>query len=134
MPAFGLCLTHVLVAVAHAKPSLGPMIGVAAGVAVADGMLKGVRFAGMEALGAWWIQHLRTAALHAVLRCDCAWFDEPAHAPSALATALTTDADDARAFLSELLCQVVVGVARVVGPLTGSCSAGWQLTLCICAL
>lgn len=134
MPAFGLCLTHVLVAVAHAKPSLGPMIGVAAGVAVADGMLKGVRFAGMEALGAWWIQHLRTAALHAVLRCDCAWFDEPAHAPSALATALTTDADDARAFLSELLCQVVVVVAMVVGTLTWSFSAGWQLTLCICAL
>lgn len=135
VPAFSLCLTQVIMAVAQpAHASLGRMMAATAGVAVADGLLKGVRHAGMECLAARWIEQLRTTMMHTLLHQDCAFFDESAHAPSTLASTLTKDVQDLHALVGDLLGQGVMVLALTLSTWVWALVAGWQLALCVLAL
>jgi len=135
VPAFSLCLTQVILAVAQpTRASLGRMIAATAGVALADGLCKGVRHAGMESLAARWIEQLRGALMHTLLHQDCAFFDEPAHAPSTLASTLTKDAQDLHALVGDLLGQGAMVLALTLATWMWALVAGWQLALCVLAL
>lgn len=135
VPAFSLCLTQILMAIAHTSPvSISAMIGTTACVAVADGVLKGARHAGMDMLAIAWVERLRVHAAHALLAQDCAFYDDACHAPSTLTNTVVKEADDARLFVSELLGQGAVVMAMGLGTLVWAMVRGWQLTLCACAL
>jgi len=135
VPAFSLCLTQVILAVAQpTRASLGRMVAATAGVALGDGLLRGVRHAGMEGLAARWIEQLRNSQMHRLLRQDCAFFDAPAHAPSTLASTLTKDVQDLHALVGDLLGQGAMVLALTLGTWVWALAAGWQLALCVLAL
>ncbi|WFD28583.1 ABC-type xenobiotic transporter [Malassezia nana] len=135
VPAFSLCLSQVILAVAQpGLASLGRMVAATASVAVADGLLKGVRHGGMQSLAARWIERLRTTHMHMLLRQDCAYFHEPLHAPSTLASMLTKDMQDLQALVSDLVGQGVMILALTLGTWIWAVATGWQLALCVLAL
>ncbi|PKI85930.1 ABC-type xenobiotic transporter [Malassezia vespertilionis] len=134
-PVFAFCLTQVMMGIANPNAqSVGMWIGATAGLAVADGVLKGVRLIGMEAIGARWIAALRREAVRQLLVQDCAWYDAPQNTPSALTTQVVRDAEDARVCLGNLVGQAVTLCAMILGTLIWSFVLGWQLTLCMLAL
>ncbi|WFD21017.1 ABC-type xenobiotic transporter [Malassezia caprae] len=135
VPAFSVCLTQVILAVAQpSRASLGRMVAATAGVALADGLCKGVRHAGMESLAARWIETLRGSLMHMLLRQDCAFFDEPAHASSTLASTLTKDVQDLHALVGDLLGQGAMVLALTLATWVWALATGWQLALCVLAL
>lgn len=134
-PAFAYCLAQVLLVVGRASAArLAPLIGATAGVALADGLLKGVRLVSMEALTARWVASLRRRAMARVLVQDARFFDCAENAPSAIATALVKDAEDAGACLGQLVGQLVALLALVVATGVWAFVQGWLLTLCVLAL
>lgn len=132
VPAFSLCLTQVLVAIAQHTPLAGGLLGATAGLAVADGLCKGARFAVMDMLGTHWMQRVRLHAMRLLLAQDCTFHD--AEAPSTLTAHIVKDADDARLLVSEMVGQGTVVLAMGLGAFLWSMVRGWHLTLCACAM
>lgn len=132
VPAFSLCLTQVLVAIAQHAPLAGGLLGATAGLAVADGLCKGARFVVMDMLGTQWMQRVRLHAMRMLLAQDCTFYDT--EAPSTLTAQIVKDADDARLLVSEMVGQGAVVVAMGLGALLWSMVRGWHLTLCACAM
>lgn len=135
VPAFAYCLTQVMMVIARSShAALGPLVGATAAVAVADGVLKGTRLASMEALTARWVASLRMRAMDKVLVQDARWYDQGTNAPSALATIVGKDAEDAGACLGQMLGQLIALAALILGTLLWALVQGWQLTFCALAM
>ncbi|KAL4400434.1 ABC-type transporter [Malassezia pachydermatis] len=135
VPAFSLCLTQVLVRLAQpGRTQLGTMIGATVGVAMADGVVKGLRYALSECIAASWSARLRSLALARVLQQDCTYFTDEDHKPSALAHTWTKDAKDAHVMITEWAGQGSVVVAMGAATWIWALCRGWQLTLCVSAL
>ena len=132
VPAFSLCLTQVLVAVAQHAPLAGGLLGATAGLAVADGLCKGARLVVMDMLATHWMQRVRLHAMRMLLAQDCTFYDK--EAPSTLTAHIVKEADDARLLVSEMVGQGAVLLAMGLGALVWSIVRGWHLTLCACAL
>lgn len=134
-PVFAYCLTQVLMVVGRASAArLAPLIGATAGVAIADGVFRGARLISMETLVARWVASMRLHAMERVIQQDAAWFDRAENAPSALATIVVKNAEDAGACLGQLLGQLVALGAMLLATIVWAFVQGWQLTLCALAL
>lgn len=134
-PVFAYCLTQVLMVVGRASAArLAPLIGATAGVAVADGVFRGARLISMEALVARWVASMRLRAMERVVKQDAAWFDRAENAPSALATIVVKNAEDAGACLGQMLGQLVALGAMLLATIVWAFVQGWQLTMCALAL
>lgn len=134
-PVFSFFLTRLLLLVDGGAPStLRAMVGTTAGVAVADGALKAVRFITMEAIATQWIASLRRSAFQRVVYQDRRWHDRPENAPARIANTLVKDAEDARAFVSQTIGQASVLLAMLLGSLAWAFVQGWLLTLCTLGL
>ncbi|WFD44264.1 ABC-type xenobiotic transporter [Malassezia psittaci] len=134
-PAFAYTLTQVLMVVGRASTArLAPLIGATAGIALVDGLLKGIRLISMEALGARWVASLRIRAMRSVLAQDLRWFDSNENAATSLAKTIVKDAEDASACLGQLLGQIVALGSMLLVTLIWAFIQGWQLTLCAIAI
>lgn len=136
VPAFALCLSQVLSQLALPGPhaALHVWVAAAAGIAVADGVAKGVRYMGTECFGAAWAHKLRGPLLALLLRQDGAFFDTAAHAPSALVQLWIEAVDNARHLVGDGLGQLAMVVVMVLAAWAWAMARGWQLTLCVSAL
>ena len=103
--------------------------GIVLAIAVADGILIGLKIAVMEGLAIKWVTRVREACYSRVLAQDKKWFDKPGNAAPRLVQVLIKDGDDARSLIASVLSQTLVVTAMLGVGLIWALARGWQLTL-----
>ena len=131
-PLFSFLLSRVLFEVsagAQDVRTINIFGGLVLGVAALDGLLLGLKYVIMEAVGMAWITAARTRALSRVLGQDKSWFDKPENGPAQLVQRLVRDGDDARDLIAVVWGQFAVVCAMLGVGLVWAFIRGWQLTL-----
>ena len=131
-PIFSFLLSRLLFQVssgAHNPIIINRYGGLVLGIAALDGLFLGLKYYIMEFCGMSWITHLRSIAIHKILKQDKKWFDESRHSPSDIVQVVVKDGDDARNLISVVWSQFAVVAAMFGVGLIWALVRGWQLTL-----
>jgi ATP-binding cassette subfamily B (MDR/TAP) protein 1 len=131
-PIFSIMLSQLLVEVSNGAQDVSMINafgGIILAVAIADGILVGLKFIALATAGQLWVSHLRTVCNPLVLAQDKRWFDRSENAPSNLCHILMSDGGDASSLISAVIPQSVVVVSMLTVGLIWALARGWQLTL-----
>ncbi|PCH37435.1 nucleoside triphosphate hydrolase protein [Wolfiporia cocos MD-104 SS10] len=131
-PVFSFLLSRVFFEVSIGAKDVSTINlfgGIVLGIAAADGVLIGLKYAVMEVAAMSWVTRIRKVCLSRVLAQDKRWFDKSENSAVRLVQILIKDGDDARALLATVLAQAVVVSAMLGLGLVWALVRGWQLTL-----
>ena len=131
-PIFSVMLSQLLVEVSKGAQNvsiINAFGGIILAVAIADGILVGLKFITLETAGQLWVSHLRTVCYPLVLAQDKRWFDRSENAASNLCHTLMNHSGDASSLISAVIPQSVVVASMLTVGLIWALARGWQLTL-----
>ncbi|KAJ7641490.1 P-loop containing nucleoside triphosphate hydrolase protein [Roridomyces roridus] len=129
-PIFSSLLSRLLFEVstgAQDKATINKYGAIVLAVAVADGLLVGLKYFLMQTRAMAWINNVRKMAFGKVLKQEKKWFD--AREAGELSRVIVTDADDARELVACVVGQCFVVVTMFAVGLGWALIKGWQLAL-----